>query len=175
VGYHTLLAWRLAEKSAAYGTAAVDLQARLAARCAREHVAQDEAELMSLLEARAIDYAFMFRSTAEDHHLKITELPAEENLSRPELAASYAAAQVEVRMKQGEGRAVITGGPVTYGVTVPANAPHPEPARRFLAMLLGDVGRRILERRGFRPVRPAVCEPCTDFPAELRALVSSPP
>ena len=35
----------------------------------------DEVELVTLLETRAIDYAFLLRSTAEDHHLKITSLP----------------------------------------------------------------------------------------------------
>jgi molybdate/tungstate transport system substrate-binding protein len=175
VGYHTLLTWQLAEKGGTYGSTGVGLTAHLTARCVREHVTHDEAELLTLLESRAIDYAFLFRSTAEDHHLKITALPPEENLSRPELAARYATAQVSVRMKQAEGRATITGGPITYGITIPASAPHAEIASRFVTTLLGDVGRRVLARHGFRPLSSPLCSPCAELPIELRALVSSTP
>jgi molybdate/tungstate transport system substrate-binding protein len=175
LGYHTLLAWQLAEKSGTYGDAGANLAARLSGKCAKEHVTHDEAELLTLLEARAIDYAFVFRSTAEDHHLKITALPAEQNLSQPELAAHYASVSVEVRMKQGEGKARITGGPVTYGITIPADAPHDAEARRFVATLLGEGGRRLLERRGFHPARPVWCSPCTTLPDELSSLVVQKP
>jgi hypothetical protein len=40
---------------------------------------------MTLLETRAIAYAFLLRTTAEDHHLKITALPPDQNLSQPAL------------------------------------------------------------------------------------------
>jgi molybdate/tungstate transport system substrate-binding protein len=175
LGYHTLLAWQLAEKSGSYGAAGVNLAARLSSQCAKEHVTHDEAELLTLLEARAIDYAFLFRSTAEDHHLKITALPVEQNLSQPGLAAHYASVSVEVRMKQGDGRTRITGGPITYGLTIPADAPHAAHARRFVALLLGEQGRRLLERRGFRPAKPAWCSPCTALPEELGSLLVARP
>jgi molybdate/tungstate transport system substrate-binding protein len=175
LGYHTLLAWQLAEKSGTYGDAGANLAARLSGLCAKQHVTHDEAELLTLLEARAIDYAFLFRSTAEDHHLKITALPAEQNLSQPGLGGHYASASVEVRMKQGEGRTRITGGPITYGITVPVGAPHAADAQRFVAMLLGEGGRRLLERRGFRPAKPAWCDPCTALPEELRSLLEARP
>jgi molybdate/tungstate transport system substrate-binding protein len=175
LGYHTLLAWQLAEKSGSYGDAGVNLATRLSGQCAKEHVTHDEAELLTLLEARAIDYAFLFRSTAEDHHLKITALPADQNLSQPALAGQYASASVEVRMKQGEGKARITGGPITYGLTIPASAPHAADARRFVTMLLGEVGQRLLERRGLRPAKPAWCSPCAMLPEELGSLLVARP
>jgi molybdate/tungstate transport system substrate-binding protein len=175
LGYHTLLTWQLAEKSGTYGDAGVNLVARLSGECAKEHVTHDEAELLTLLEARAIDYAFLFRSTAEDHHLKITALPAEQNLSQPELAAHYAKASVEVRMKQGDGHTLITGGPITYGLTIPVGSPHAAEARRFVAMLLGEGGRRLLERRGLRPAKSAWCSPCAMLPEELSSLLVAKP
>lgn len=173
IGYQTLMVWQLAEAAGLGGTANAGLAARLAVKCAPAHVTHDEAELLALLESRAVDYAFLFRSTAEDHHLKILALPPEINLSRPELAARYAAASVEVRMKQGQGKARITGAPVTYGLTIPKNAPHPEPAARFAAFLLGDHGRRLLERRGFHSMPHAQCAPCTGLPAGLHDVVTS--
>jgi molybdate/tungstate transport system substrate-binding protein len=175
LGYHTLLTWQLAEKSGSYGDAGVNLATRLSGLCAREHVTHDESELLTLLEARAIDYAFLFRSTAEDHHLKITTLPADQNLSQPALAGQYASASVEVRMKQGEGKARITGGPITYGLTIPASAPHAADARRFVTMLLGEAGQRLLERRGLRPAKPAWCSPCAMLPEELGSLLVARP
>lgn len=171
IGYQTLMAWQLAE--AAGGPSSSGLAAKLAAKCASRHVTQDEAELVALLEARAIDYAFVFRSTAEDHHLKLLALPAEINLSRPELAGHYASASVEVRMQQGQGAARIAGGPVTYGLTIPKSALQGEAAARFVAFLLGERGRRLLERRGFHPVAPAACGPCAELPALLGSPLST--
>jgi molybdate/tungstate transport system substrate-binding protein len=172
IGYQTLMVWQLAEASGAYGPTGAGLAAKLAAQCSRDHVTHDEAELLTLLESRAVDYAFLFRSTAEDHHLKILSLPPEINLSRQDLAARYAATSVEVRMKQGQGNARLTGTAVTYGLTIPANAPHAEAAVRFVAFLFGDHGRRLLERRGFHPLAHAQCAPCTGLPASLASVVA---
>jgi molybdate/tungstate transport system substrate-binding protein len=170
-GYHTLMVWQLAERAAGYGEHSKDLAQRLVARCPKEHVVNDEAELLAKLESRSVDYAFLYRSTAEDHHLKITALPPDQNLSRLDLAERYAAAEVEVRMKQGEGRTRIKGAPVTYGLTIPSSAPHATEARRFVAFLLGDGGRRVLLRRGFGALDPARCGPCAGIPEDLSPLV----
>ena len=78
-------------------------------------------------------------------------------------------------MKQGEGKARIIGGPVTDGSTIPADAPQAAQARRFVATLLGEGGRRLLERRGFHPARPVWCSPCTALPDELSSLVVQKP
>jgi molybdate/tungstate transport system substrate-binding protein len=175
LGYHTLLVWQLAEEASHYGAAGANLGARLASQCAKQHVTHDEAELLALLESRAIDYAFLFRSTAEDHHLKITALPPEENLGRPELAAQYAKASVEVRMKQAEGKTRIVGAPITYGLTVPVMSQRPALAREFVSLLVGEKGNRLLRRRGFQPTTPAVCNPCNGLPNELLSQVVPAP
>jgi molybdate/tungstate transport system substrate-binding protein len=173
VGYQTLMVWQLAESSGAYGSSGAQLTAKLMAQCSKDHVVHDEAELLALLESRAIDYAFLFRSTAEDHHLKVLALPPEINLSRQDLAARYKSAQVEIRMKQGQGSTRIAGAPVTYGLTIPIQAPRANEAARFAAFLFGEAGRRLFERRGFHPVSPAECRACAGLPAQLRALVTS--
>jgi len=170
IGYQTLMVWQLAEAAGATGS---QLTERLKSHCSKDHVVHDEAELLALLESRAIDYAFMFRSTAEDHHLKILALPPEINLSRQDEAAHYRSAQVDIRMKQGQGGTRITGAPVTYGLAIPTRAPHPELAARFTAFLLGPGGRRLFERRGFHFISPAQCGLCTDLPTQLRSLVTS--
>jgi molybdate/tungstate transport system substrate-binding protein len=172
IGYQTLMVWQLAEHAGLYGSAAAELTSALKAKCAKEHVTHDEGELLALLESRAIDYAFLFRSTAEDHHLKVTTLPPEMNLSRQDLAADYAKVQVAVRMKQGQGNATMVGAPVTYGLTVPTAAPHRDLAERFVSLLLGPEGKRLLERRGFHPI-PPVCAPCDGLPDALSPLVAA--
>lgn len=174
-GYQTLMVWQLAESSGLYGPAGAGLAARLTAQCSQAHVTHDEAELLALLESRAIDYAFLFRSTAEDHHLKILALPPEINLARTDMAARYASAQVEIRMKQGQDKGKLVGAPITYGVTIPKQATHPEAATRFLAFLLGPEGKRLLERRGFHPALPAVCNPCLGLPDGLRSVMANNP
>ena len=172
IGYQTLMVWQLAEHAGLYGSSAAQLTTALKAKCAKQHVTHDEGELLALLESRAIDYAFLFRSTAEDHHLKVTTLPPQINLSRQDLAADYAKVQVAVRMKQGQGNATIGGAPVTYGLTVPMAAPHRDLAERFLSLLLGPEGKRLLERRGFHVV-PPTCAPCNDLPAALSGFVTA--
>ncbi len=172
IGYQTLMVWQLAELSGAYGGAGTGLTAKLQAHCSADHVVHDEAELLGLLESRAIDYAFLFRSTAEDHHLKILSLSPEINLSRSDLAGRYAAASVEVRMKRGQGSARVQGAPVSYGMTIPISAPHAVAAEKFLAFFFGEFGRRLLLRRGFHPASPVRCNPCLGLPKDLAGLVS---
>jgi len=172
IGYQTLMVWQLAEASGVYGSSGAQLTSTLMARCSKDHVVHDEAELLALLESRSIDYAFLFRSTAEDHHLKILALPPEMNLSRQDQAARYRSAQVEIRMKQGQGGTRIVGAPVTYGLVIPTRAPHPGEAARFTAFLLGDSGRRLFERRGFLPISPAQCVSCAGLPEQLRSYVT---
>jgi molybdate/tungstate transport system substrate-binding protein len=173
IGYLTLMVWQLAEKYPAYAPTAENLSSRLSARCSNDHVVHDETELLALLESRAIDYAFLFRSTAEDHHLKIVTLPDDINLSRQELTMHYGKVGVDVRMKRG-GMAKIQGGVVTYGLTIPTNAPHPDPAVRFVKFLLGQDGRQLLVRRGFHATVPARCAPCTGLPAGLQPAFAEP-
>jgi molybdate/tungstate transport system substrate-binding protein len=171
VGYNTLMVWQLAESAGLYGVAATDLSTKLQARCSADHVTHDEAELLSLLESRAVDYAFLFRSTAEDHHLKVLALPPEINLSRQDMAERYAAARVFVRMKRAQGPARLVGAPVTYGLTIPNHAPHKVEAAKFAAFLFGEQGRRLFAQRGFRPLNPVRCNPCDELPADLRSAI----
>ncbi len=66
---------------------------------------------------------------------------------------------------------MLTGAPVTYGVAIPATAPHPEAAADFLRFLLGPEGVRAFTRRGFRPVTPLTCTGCAGLPPAVKALL----
>jgi molybdate/tungstate transport system substrate-binding protein len=169
VGYQTLVAWRLADRLWA-GTPRAGLAARLAARCGPGHVVSDEAELAALLEARAIDYAFLYRSTAEDHRLKIVALPPEVSLGDARLAGTYRAAEVEVRMRSGAPRVRMQGAPLLYGLAIPRAAPNAKGAALFAAFLLEEEGRAALRRGGFRAEAPAPSRDPERLPPALRGL-----
>ncbi len=180
IGYRTRFVWQLAGLSAAGSAPAPerDLDRALSAHCAAEHVVPDENELVSLLEARAIDYAFLYRSTAETHHLKTTLLDPAVNLSRPELASHYAAAEVDVEITATPGGAGVQhlhGAPITYGVTLLDHARQRAAAIDFLAFLLGPSGRRQLEQKGFHPLAPAPAHHLEAAPAALRPLLVAAP
>jgi molybdate/tungstate transport system substrate-binding protein len=139
LGRATVLAWRLTERGAP-DRVGPDLAGRLRAHCRREHVTHDEGELLQLLQTRAVDYAFVYRSTAEEHNLKLLEVPGAER------------------------------GRSTYGVTVPTSAPNPGGAVLFLRALLGEPGQGALRRSGFRPQTPAPCRERAAVPEAVRGL-----
>jgi hypothetical protein len=103
-------------------------------------LAKDENELVALLEAKAIDYAFLYASTAEDHRLKVTRLSDATNLSRLALRASYAKASVEVHLKTGEPATRLVGRPITYGLAVLSSAPSPARPGRLSSSSPGEEG-----------------------------------
>ena len=169
LGYHTVFAWQLAERSGLYGASGEGLAQKLIAAVPAAQMAADETELLGRLEARAIDYAFLYQSTAEDHRLKIVALPPEVNLGYPKLAVSYRAAAFEVRMKQGSGKSLLRAHPITYGLTIPDGAPHPGEAERFVAFLLGPRGQVLQRAAGFAPLGPAL----TRSPSQLGPILKS--
>jgi molybdate/tungstate transport system substrate-binding protein len=171
LGYRTLAVLELA--AAAYERAGLAQQLR--GRIAAEHVMADEAELWALLSSRAVDYAFLYRSTAEDHRLKVTALPDAINLSRPELDREYAKVAVPVVLKHGQPPVTMRGATIWYGVAVPRSAPNPTAGRAFVALLLSERGQRALKRAGFRPVVPAVSDQWPNLPPELKPLVTRGP
>jgi molybdate/tungstate transport system substrate-binding protein len=174
LGFHTLLVWKLAELQETGTHAFKDLAERLKAKCLPEHVTPDITELASLLEARTIDYAFLFRSIAEEHNLKTVRLPAEINLASSKRAAGYARVTVPVRMRSTQAPVPVTGSPILYGVTVPRNAPNRPEALRVVAFLLGPQGKRLLERSGFTPLVPPDSPQNDKLPPSLRQLVGPP-
>lgn len=168
IGYRTLWVWQLCDSKQMPG-----LSRRLRQMCAKEHVMPDEAGLLALLSSRAVDYGFVYRSTAEEHHLKLTAIKPACNLGHQALAADYARASVAVRMATGRGKVTMHGAPVLYGVTIPTNAPHPEAAELFVAFLLGPAGQTSLARSGFSPLVPAPIEGPGPVPPKVLGLGQS--
>ncbi|MGC4115060.1 MAG: substrate-binding domain-containing protein [Myxococcales bacterium] len=134
VGTDALLAWRLA------GAGGPNLP------CGQALTVAGETELVGLLESRAADYVLLHRSTAERHHLKVTELDPRINLSRLELADAYQQAAVAERR----------GQPIACALAIPDAAVNPDGARLLAAALVSEHGRKALLRSGYRPVDPPI-------------------
>ncbi|WFN34212.1 tungstate ABC transporter substrate-binding protein WtpA [Methanogenium sp. S4BF] len=96
--------------------------------------------LLSLLEAGGIDYAFEYRSVAEEHGLRYLPLPAEIDLSSPTYADRYDDVSVTLGYQRfssiGSER---TGRPIVYGITVPTTATHPEEGEQFALFVIASM------------------------------------
>lgn len=101
--------------------------------------------LLALLESGDIDYAFEYRSVAEQHNLEFLELPPEINLGFAKYSAMYQ--QVKCRLDFHRFSSVqpeFSGLPIIYGITIPNNAPHHEKAGEYIDFILGEQGQEIL-------------------------------
>lgn len=123
-------------------------------------------ELLSLLEAGIIDYAFEYRSVAVQHGLSYVELPKEISLSSPELEDLYSLAVVH--LNAGRDEAVVRGSAIAYALTVPKVSENEGAAIDFLRFLLTE-GLRIFEEKGQPPLRPPLG--FGEVPAKLKDLV----
>jgi len=107
-------------------------------------------ELLGLLESGAIDYAFEYKSVAEQHKLPYLNLPAQINLSNLKHKAFYA----KVRVKLANGK-VLQGKPIVYGIASLKTAKHPKEARLWENFVTSEKGAEILKRCFQTPIFPA--------------------
>jgi len=112
-------------------------------------------DLVVLVEAGMLDYAFEYKNVAVSRGLSFIELPDELNLADPELEDWYSRVSLRLVATGGEMR-VLRASPIVYGATIPSNAPHGDEAKRFMELLLSGEGRIILEEKGFRVIKPEV-------------------
>ena len=125
-------------------------------------------DLIHLLEAGELDYAFEYKSVAIQHGLKYVELPPQINLADPQYDSFYR--RVVVHILAGTPREkAISMSSIVYGLTIPVNAPHPDLAIKFVELLLSDIGRRIFEECG-QPFLPKVLG-WGAIPDELKRLI----
>ena len=147
-GYRTLLVFELAERH----YRVPGLAARLRTALPRRYIRPSETDLIALVEAGELDYAWSYRSLAVAAGLPFVALPPEIDLGDPADSALYAAASVRVGRGAGADPVEIRGAPILYGLTIPRSAPHPELARAFVAYVLSPAGRAILARSGLMPL-----------------------
>jgi molybdate/tungstate transport system substrate-binding protein len=129
-------------------------------------------QILALLESGNVDYSFEYESVARQHGLRFLALPAEINLSAPEYAAQYQ--QVRVTMDFQRFASVVpefTGGPITYAITIPENAPHLQEAIDYITFLLGPEGQRRLTTNYQPALSPAVADHPERVPNALASIL----
>jgi molybdate/tungstate transport system substrate-binding protein len=128
--------------------------------------------LMFLLDSAEIDYAFQYRSVAEQHGYSFLELPQEIDLSSEDYAASYGNVMVKMDFQRfGSVQPEFTGEPIIYGLTIPNNAPHPDIAAEFVNFVLSAQGRAILADNYQPPIAPAQTDNSDALPDDIKDLL----
>jgi molybdate/tungstate transport system substrate-binding protein len=128
-------------------------------------------QLVALLESGDLDYAFEYESVIRQHGLEMLRLPDEENLGSAEHEADYARVQVNLDFRRfATVKPQFRGERISYGITIPAGAPHPVEAAQFIAFLLGPEGRRIMEANYHPMFETPLANGYERVPAALQAL-----
>jgi molybdate/tungstate transport system substrate-binding protein len=168
-GYRSVLVAKLAEKYYQQN----DLANKLLQKNIN-NIRPKETDLLALLETGNVDYIFLYRSVAEQHHLKYILLPDEVNLKQTEMAEIYGSVSVEINGKKPGEKMIQKGEPMVYGITIPNNAPNKEVALAFVQFLLTpEKGMAIMKKLGQDSVIPSESKSYEQLPAELKAFAKS--
>ncbi|WP_461865051.1 tungstate ABC transporter substrate-binding protein WtpA [Thermococcus sp.] len=124
-----------------------------------------ETDLTGLVESGSLDYFFIYKSVAEQHHLRYIELPSEINLEDFKKASYYG----QVSITLGSTGKTIKAKPIVYGITVLKNAPDKKLAIEFLKYLLSDKGREVFKKNYQDFLNPPVA--FGRVPDEIRDMV----
>jgi molybdate/tungstate transport system substrate-binding protein len=124
---------------------------RLGGALRPSYVRPNEAQLLGLVQAGELDYAWSYRSLAATAGLRWVALPPAVDLSDPARAEEYAVARIRLPgPRLGSTDSVeFRGEPILYALTIPRAAAHPVLALAFVRFLLSPAGREILRSAGF--------------------------
>jgi molybdate/tungstate transport system substrate-binding protein len=139
-GYRTLLVFQLAERH--YHDPG--FAARLLKNAPVRNMRAKSAELVALLQAGELDYAWSYESVAQAAGLRYLTLPSGVDLGADADSTAYAAASVNVLGASRGDTITMTGRSIHYAVSIPTDAPHRKTAEQFVVWLLGERGRAIL-------------------------------
>lgn len=143
-GYRALMVLQLAERTYAVPGLADSVLARSPSR----NVRPKSSDLIALLQTGALDYAFVYQSSARNAGLRWLELPAAMNLGDDSSAAIYATASVRIPGRTRGDTVVVTGAPIRYALSVPVAAENATSAEALVVFLITRRGRAILRASG---------------------------
>jgi molybdate/tungstate transport system substrate-binding protein len=133
-------------------------------------VAETETSLLSALQSGQIDYLAIYKSTAQENHLKYIALPAQINLSDPSKAAAYGKVSIHAGSL-----GTLTAKPIIYGLTIPTSAPNSALGEKFISFVLGPQGQAIMRSNGFVVISPVLANPQDKVPASVKPLTTQWP
>ncbi len=151
-GYRALMVYQLAERHYRQP----GLAARLRAAVPPRFVRPKSADLVALIQAGELDYAWEYEAVARQRGLRYIRLPREINLGDAALADWYARASVRVPGASRHDSVEFRGEPIVYALTIPRGARHASTGAAFIRFLASSEGRAILESNGFVPLSPLV-------------------
>jgi molybdate/tungstate transport system substrate-binding protein len=133
-------------------------------------------ELLALLESGDLDYAFEYESVIQQHGLKMLSLPDAVNLGAESYNPAYNRVVVEMDFRRfATVEPVFRGERIGYGITIPSSAPHPQEAALFIAFLLSDEGKAVMQN-DFHPVfDPPIGDNYSNIPTELQVICKPKP
>jgi molybdate/tungstate transport system substrate-binding protein len=153
-GYRTLMALQLSEKYYAGGIEWEEIATK-----DQQYIRSKETDLNALLESRAIDYIFTYRSVAVQHNFLHIRFPDSINLSDPGLDNWYSTVSVEIPGSEPGKRIVKNGASMYYGITIPKHSENPALAKRFIQFILDPAkGGKIIRAAGQNVIPPAFTE-----------------
>jgi molybdate/tungstate transport system substrate-binding protein len=127
--------------------------------------------LIALLESGDIDYAFEYESVIRQHGLEMVSLPETVDMGEAEFESAYQAVQVNLDFQRfATVKPQFRGERIGYGITIPANAPHPDEAALFIAFLLSPEGRAIMEADHHPLFDPYLADGYSNMPESLQTL-----
>jgi molybdate/tungstate transport system substrate-binding protein len=116
-------------------------------------------KLLFPLQSGDLDYAFEYKSVAQQHDMNFLEFPDKINLSSENYKTLCENMKVKLAFKR---FASVNPDydilPITYGMTIPNNAPHPEQAIRLINFILSPQGQEILEKNKQVTINPPVID-----------------
>ena len=125
-------------------------------------------QLIALLESGDLDYAFEYESVIRQHGLEWVELPEMVNLGNEAYDPQYKQVQVKMDFRRfASVEPVFIGEHISYGITIPTNAPHPDQAVQFIEFLLGADGRRVMEAYFHPLLEQPLCDQAKEVPTVL--------
>lgn len=129
--------------------------------------------LLGLLESGDLDYAFEYKSVSRQHALEFLALPPEIDLGDEAHAADYKRVRVRLDFQRfASVKPEFVGRPIAYGITIPANAPHPDLAVSFIQFLVGPEGQVIMARNHQPMIVPPVTDNTEALPVSLEESVA---
>jgi len=130
-------------------------------------------ELIALLEAGEMDYAFEYESVILQHGLEMLRLPDEVNLGEASLDSLYHSVQVDLDFQRfATVKPQFLGEQIGYGITIASGALHPEEAALFISFLLGPQGRLIMEEQHHAMLTPPGVDGAEHIPASIFGVIS---
>jgi molybdate/tungstate transport system substrate-binding protein len=146
LGYRTLLVWALREQAGTPG-----LSTALKSKATR--LASQGDQLAADLRGGQVDYAFLYKTTCQQHHLRFIPLDPALNLGSLDRDYNRVSARYQKKKSGREWTVTVSGAPITYGVSIPRRSAQPEKARRYLAFVLHENSAHLAEQ-GYQVFKP---------------------